>query len=119
MNSIQVKVSWSLTCTKVLIEGPEGDILKARFGAPNHPRALLTLLEGAALWTGNPLLTAISAESRLGTERAEALFGAPWPADSALVRFVEATRRPRTRRICIHGVGDFRQVSLLLPVGAP
>jgi hypothetical protein len=101
--------------TKLLIDGPDGDLLKARMPNPNHPRALLTLLEGAALWTGAPLCAAISAEGRLDPSRAVALFGGDWPGDSALVRFVAAVPRARARRSRIAGVGDFRQLHLLVP----
>ena len=41
---------------KLLVTSPEGDdLLKARLPIrPPHPRALLTLLEGVALWSGEP-----------------------------------------------------------------
>jgi hypothetical protein len=104
--------------TRLLIEGPEGDQLKARMPRPNHPRALLTTLEGAALWAGTPLCAAISAEGRFDPSLADVLFGAEWPAESALVRFVAAVPRARGRRTRISGVGDFRQLHLLVPEGA-
>lgn len=46
----------------LLIEDDErGDLLKARLPhAPRHPRALLTLLEGAALWHGQPMRVVLS-----------------------------------------------------------
>jgi hypothetical protein len=78
----------------------------------DHPRALLTLLEGVALWSGAPLGAAIAVGPHLDPRCAEVLFGgALWPADSALVRFdvVEVPRRRRT----IAGLGDFRQLRLL------
>lgn len=104
--------------TRLLVEGPEGDLLKARLPRPNHPRALLTTLEGVALWAGTPLCTAISVEGRFDPSRADALFGAEWPAESALVRFVAAVPRVRTRRTRISGVGDFAQLHLLVPEGS-
>jgi hypothetical protein len=100
--------------TRLLIEGPDGDVLKARLPRPSHPRALLTMLEGAALWAGTPLSAAISAEGRPAHTSVEALFGGEWPAESALVHFVAGEPRSR-RRTRIHGVGDFRQVHLLVP----
>jgi hypothetical protein len=47
----------------LLIEDTErGDLLKARLPpSPRHPRALLTLLEGAALWCGQPMRVVLSA----------------------------------------------------------
>ena len=39
-------------------------IVRAHFtGFPDHPRALLTMLEGLALWQGAPLGVAISADA--------------------------------------------------------
>lgn len=104
--------------TKLLIEGPDGDLLKARMPRPHHPRALLTTLEGVALWAGNPLCAAISAEGRFDPSHAAALFGGEWPGESALVRFVAAVPRARGRRKHIAGVGDFGQLHLLVPEGS-
>src|SRR5271168_2066810 len=59
---------------KLLVMSPEGDdLLKARLPVrPPHPRALLTLLEGVALWSGEPVLAVISAgahrDAWLGSE---------------------------------------------------
>lgn len=100
---------------RLLMSDPLHDeILKARLPAyPHHPRALLSLLEALSLWVGQPLTTAISAE-HLGQRRCvEALFGdGLLPHDSALVRF--ETLPPTRRRRTLPGVGDFRQLRLLL-----
>lgn len=101
--------------TKLKIENPDGDLLKARLPRPNHPRALLTLLEGAALWTGHPLCAAISVEGRPDPTFVADLFGGDWPGGSALVRFVAAVPRERVHRTRLAGVGDFRQLDLLVP----
>ena len=46
----------------LLVTSETGDILKARLPlSPRHPRALLTLLEGLSLWSGEPLEVAVSA----------------------------------------------------------
>jgi len=97
---------------KLLVTSPEGDdLLKARLPVrPPHPRALLTLLEGVALWSGSPLFAAISASGRsvdwIGSEPwGDRL----WPTESALVQFGFAIPRDR-RRSTIRGVGDFRDV---------
>jgi hypothetical protein len=97
---------------KLLVTSPRGDdLLKARLPLrPPHPRALLTLLEGVALLSGEPLYVVISAGNRrddwLGCERwADDL----WPAESPLVRFDFAVPPPGARRT-IRGVGDFRSV---------
>jgi hypothetical protein len=95
---------------KLLVTSPEGDdLLKARLPRQTrHPRALLTLLEGVALWSGEPLYAVISAgphrDDWLGSET----WGDDlWPAESALVHFDFAL--PRAHRP-LRGVGDFRAV---------
>ncbi len=97
---------------RLLVTSPQGDdLIKARLPRqPHHPRALLTLLEGVALWSGEPLYAVISA----GSHR-EAWLGAEtwgdelWPTESALVHFDFAVPRSRSRRL-LRGVGDFRDV---------
>ena len=108
---------WSTTLRlgkdlKLLVTSPEGDdLIKARLPLrPPHPRALLTLLEGIALFSGEPLYAVISAgedrDAWLGSEQwCEDL----WPAESPLVRFDFAIPPPRPRRT-LRGVGDFRDV---------
>jgi hypothetical protein len=97
---------------KLLVTSPEGDDrIKARLPIrPPHPRALLTLLEGVALFSGEPLYAVISAgehrDAWLGSEQwCEDL----WPAESQLVRFDFAIAPPRPHRT-LRGVGDFRDV---------
>lgn len=91
----------------LLVTSETGDLLKARLPlSPRHPRALLTLLEGLALWRGEPLSVAVSAgESSdwLGW----GLFGDDlFPAESQLVQFHVAPLGCRGRRL--RGVADFR-----------
>jgi|694.fasta_scaffold130606_1 hypothetical protein len=90
------------------------ELLKARLPAfPQHPRALLTLLEGLALWVGEPLTAVVSAGPSLDLRCGQALFAdGLLPIDSALVRFDVVTPAPRRRRT-IAGVGDFRSLRLL------
>lgn len=79
------------------------ELLKAVFGqAPDHPRALLTLLEGAALWSGEPLRCVISAEHPVSHSLGLGVFGNEWPEESALVRF-QFVHRARRR---IRGVAE-------------
>lgn len=91
-----------------LVSGPEGDLLKARLDTrPCHPRALLTLLEGLSLWTGEPLCVALSVDARCPGSLPSLLFGDElWPAESPLVRFEVAHRA--SRRVRLEGLGDFR-----------
>lgn len=107
---------WSTTLRigedlKLLVTSPEGNLIKARLPLrPSHPRSVLTMLEGIALFNGEPLRAVISADAhrdeRLDSER---WFGDLWPAESALVRFDFARPAERARRR-IQGVGDFRAV---------
>lgn len=97
---------------KLLVTDPEGnDLIKARLPIRSpHPRALLTMLEGVALWSGEPLYAVISAgnhrDAWLGCEAwGEDL----WPTESPLVHFDFAIPRARGRRR-LPGVGDFRDV---------
>jgi hypothetical protein len=97
---------------KVLVVDPhQGDLLKARLplGA-QHPRALLTLLEGIALWRGQPLqvvVSAASADDGRPCWSGSGLFGDElWPGESQLVRYEVAAHAHRPRRLV--GLGDFR-----------
>jgi hypothetical protein len=114
-----VNTNWKTTVqatrrdVRLLMTDPDrSEILKAALPPyPQHPRALLSLLEALSLWVGQPLTTAVSAEPPVDRRCAEALFGdGLLPLDSALVRFeaVPAGRRRRT----ISGIGDFRQLRL-------
>jgi len=115
MACLTATVSLNPTTTRVLITDPFGDdLLKARLSTePSHPRALLTLLEGASLWAGTPLCAAICAESSRARSLVGNLFGGEvWPPESALVRF-DFVERARRRRRRLRGLGDFRQLYLM------
>jgi hypothetical protein len=97
----------------LVVDQEQGDLLKARLplGA-QHPRALLTLLEGLALWRGQPLRVALSATSA-GDGRpcwsGSGLFGDElWPGESQLVRYEVGARVSRRGRLV--GLGDFRSL---------
>jgi len=104
----------SRTSVKILATDPRGnECLKARLPLPNHPRALTTLCEGLALWGHAPLHVVIAAGSTLDRSEFSALFGENfWLPDSALVHFDLAL--PVVRRRTLPGLGDFRQLRLLL-----
>jgi hypothetical protein len=101
---------------KLLVTSPQGeDLLKARLPVlSSHPHALLTLLEGVALWSGESLHAVISASAQrddwLGSEAWGDEF---WPPESPLVHF-DFALPPRARRALV-GVGDFREVRRYLP----
>ena len=100
------------TARLLVMDHERNEVLKAALPPfPLHPRALLTCLEGLALWSGQTLTAAISAGPAVDRRSAEALFGdGLLPLDSALVRF-DYLSAPR-RRQTISGVGDFRQLRL-------
>jgi hypothetical protein len=85
------------------------DVLKARMSpTAKHPRALLTLLEGLALYNGHPLTAVVSVASSCAGWWTESVFGdGLWPAESALVQFVGASHDNRGR---LRGLGDFRSL---------
>lgn len=97
---------------KLLVTSETGDdVIKARLPLqPRHPRALLTMLEGVALFAGEPLYVVISAGEGQGAwEGSEQWCEDLWPAESPLVQFDFAVPPPRARRV-LRGVGDFRDV---------
>jgi hypothetical protein len=103
---------------KVLVTDEQGDeVLRTRLPRPNnHPRALLTLLEGVALWSGAPVSAVISAAGLEPGSSASELFGAPWaPADSALVRLDVVEGR---RQYHLRGLGRFSEVLRIHGKGA-
>lgn len=94
---------------QLLVRSSEGgDVLKARLQPPQprQPPALLTILEGVALWSGSPPCAAVSADESAQRGCALGLFGdEAWQAESPLVRFEPAGRG--SRRV-LRGMGDFR-----------
>jgi hypothetical protein len=95
---------------KLLVTGSEGDdLLKARLPrCPPHPRALLTLLEGVALFAGEPVCAVISVRPEFDHWLGSELWGEQlWPTESPLVQFDFAVRPANPVRR-LHGVGDFR-----------
>lgn len=93
---------------KILVENSEGDLLRARLPlGPEHPRALLTLLEGLSLWVGAPICAVISVGEREAAFSERRLFGGElWPVQSTMVQFTYAPDGQHRRRIT--GLGSFR-----------
>jgi len=76
------------------------DVLRAALPRPPaHPRALITVLEGLALWSDQPLYAVLGVDHRVSDSLGLSAFGFEgWPADSALVSFVvRQPARPRRR----------------------
>ena len=91
----------------LLVTSGGSDLLKACLPPrPGHPRALLTLLEGLALWRGQALPVAISVGIDSAPWAGSGLFGDElFPAESPLVRFHAVHHGSRAR---LRGVADFR-----------
>ena len=98
---------WSTTLRigadmKLLVTSPEGDdLIKARLPIrPPHPRTLLTMLEGIALFSGEPLCAVVSAgihrDDRLDSEQ---WCNDLWPVESPLIHFDFAL--PRLARAAV------------------
>jgi hypothetical protein len=100
---------------RVLVISSEGeDLLKAHLPSnPDHPRALLTVLEGLALWHGKPMSAVISADVPVSHSLGLGSFGDfdNWPSDSALVQFKFAIPARGGRRL--NGFGSFRSLRRL------
>ena len=95
---------------RVLVTEPAGDVLKAELRAyPGHPRALISILEGLALWSGHRLCVAIAAEYPVSHSLGLGFFGDEWPETNALVDFLFIEIDDSERRK-IGGVGDFRKL---------
>ena len=110
MESWQTKVEMTVEAVKLLVTKGADDVLKARLPGPcGHPRALLTLLEGLALWCGKPLTAVIAVDVSSthlpGLGRCEEFEGGLWPEESALVHFLFAEPAGRGRHIS--GLGSF------------
>jgi len=104
----------SPTAVHLLVTDPEGnELVKARLPLDaGHPRALVTFLEGLALWSGAPLAAALVAGVRSTPSLAARVFGSQrWPDETPLVRF-DLLPEKRGRRRTLPGVGDFRQLRL-------
>lgn len=94
---------------QLLVTDSDGDeALKAVLPIwPQHPCALMTLLEGLAMWVGQPVIAAVYAGMWEETPCAEALCGdAFFPLKSARVR-LELHPTPRAR-VKPHSIRDFR-----------
>jgi len=90
-------------------QGPQADVLKARLPSrPRHPRALLTLLEGLALWNGHRLHAVLDVDEPCDNSVHAVLFGdGLYPTESQLVRFELGSRTHRRR---VAGVGNFESL---------
>ncbi|TPV97187.1 MAG: hypothetical protein B7733_00830 [Myxococcales bacterium FL481] len=112
-SSWKIRVKFSPSEVRILVTSAAGDLLKARLPSHvGHPRALVTLLEGLALWAGRPQVAAAYVEEG-GQGCYERVFYGDRPVepDAVLVSFEVHDGVSRTRRL--RGLGDFRQLRLL------
>lgn len=108
-------LSFEAAGVKLLVKDAGDDILKAHLPPETrHPRALVTLLEGLALWSGGTLHAAAYVDDG-GVGCFERIFfaGGLVEPESPLVSLEVEPRPRRTRARRLGGIGDFRQLRLL------
>jgi hypothetical protein len=113
-------VSLKASSTQLLLlvsEQGANDLLKARLPMdPQHPRALLTLLEGLALWSAHPLTVAVTAGESSERLYGSGLFGDElWPGESQLVQFRLVS--PERQKPLASTLGSFRSLRRTRAVG--
>jgi hypothetical protein len=88
----------------------EEAVLKARLPLdPLHPRALITVLEGLALWSGHRLPVALGVSASSVSSIAALLPDGPaWMSPLVDIQVLDHPTRSAKRRL--RGVGDFRDV---------
>lgn len=105
-----------LRCTaseaKLLVTQAGDDLLKARLGCrPGHPRALVTLLEGLALWRGTAICVVVCVDDDAADCFERVFYGDELVGpQSPLVYFEHRHRNKQPRRLT--GLGDFRQLRM-------
>jgi hypothetical protein len=96
----QVTVRCTSRETKLVVNEWESELLKARLtSAPAHPRALVTLCEGLALWHGMPLFVAASADADARDCFERVFYGGDLLAPSSPLVVLEDRRRSESRRL--------------------
>jgi hypothetical protein len=110
MESIWMGIAPGRATTRVVaLAGPHEPILKAQLRQdPAHPRALATLLEAIALWQGQPVRAALSADSPGFSSASTICREAFADEGNALYTLVWApTVAHRRRRHRLEGLGSF------------
>lgn len=94
--------------TKLRVTELGDDLLRARLDpAPRHPRALVTLCEGLALWHGSPLRVAVSAASDAMDCFERIFYGGGLVEPTSPLVLLERDLRGARRRSPLK-LGDFR-----------
>ena len=99
---------------QLLVTEMGDDVLKASLSpTPGHPRALVTVLEGLALWQGAPICVAVSVDDNARACFEQVFYGdsEPFGLNSPLVYFEHRADNARPRRL--RGLGDFRRLRSL------
>lgn len=87
MNNWKIKVRLSGSGIRISVTSPEDIILNACFPHPGHPNALLTLLEGLALWQESIITAVVSVDPSCHLLLDEDSLGALWKKGSWMVRY--------------------------------
>lgn len=116
MKSIWVGIDPRPEVTRVLaMAGPTATLLKARMPAvARHPRAVPSLLEALALWTGAPVRAALAVDE---TDHSSATrLSLDWDFGGPPLYALEHTARLRrpVRQTGLGGLGDFRDLRQLV-----
>ena len=116
MNKYTVVTRCRAYQVQLLVTESGDDVLKARLNsAPSHPRALLTLLEGLALWQGAPVYVAVYVDRNAQDLSERVLYGdgcyGLLGPQSPLVVIEHRLANERPHRI--RGLGDFRQLRIM------
>jgi hypothetical protein len=84
---------------RVELNGLDGVLLKACLPRdPSHPRALIYLLEGLALWVGRQLCVVICADSPVNPALGLGEDGDAWPRHTPFLDFLFVDRTARAKR---------------------
>lgn len=116
MQDLHCRLHIQNDAVKLLVTTPTaGDLLKARLSPrPAHPRALLTLLEGLSLWSGQILNVALYVDEDCRRWLGSGHLGEQlWPPESPLVQFDVAC--PGRQWVRLSGLGDFREMRRGMP----
>jgi hypothetical protein len=114
MNPILVTLAPEATHVRVLVTGPDGEMMRAILGAPArmHPRAARTLLEGIALWQQQSLSVVLYADGP-DDGCAMGLYDGLGMGDRTLHYEVGIAVKGGGRRRRLGSVGNFRDLRQL------
>jgi hypothetical protein len=114
MNPILVTLAPQASHVRILMMGPEGEMMRAVLGPPSrmHPKAASTLLEGLALWQQQPLSVVLYVDGP-DDGCAMGLYDGLGLGDRTLHYEVGIVVRDGHRRRRLGAVGNFRDLRQL------